>query len=708
MLIKTEEFVRMFERDLYQIQISKHSPIYLKGSYKIKPVGSVITDIDVGEKISASPNVLKRLVQIINTSKKFIFVKMYCGDYNEFIPPWTIGSEGGCSYNPGDARKWFNKISKLDVSTETLEAIKFNLFGEYICLKNLLEIQRLLMPYSNIIWRIDDIEAGVKTMSGHVYNLVEMIREGANTVIEYIYRYTSVRAGVARDDFCSIDFGIDPVHYRIPEKLYDYYKNSWYTIFKSYKWYLKDEYKGEYVDVIKLLEHMTGLINRIKLLRKVVSLDLLTPKDREFILQDCTKQAKLQGIKFTYENLGIVMEKLSKKIDKISREYIPVFRKKIQERFEPMITSYEMKAKIGEIPVSQEMLRKNLEDGFKCPFFTALNDDFSYVYGLSKRTGLDPVMMIECVRKVAKAFSLPITVVIGGVFPKNNWRVEKDGELFIVKEGKIVVKSFSNIEKAQKYVLTGGESSKHSGKVMSKSVINGLTLTGNSCYADSLFICLLAVPNTFVDKNILNKRLKEGVYENFSCNSDPKKDLDIRQEIQDELRKLTENIRGQSQHNKITCTNFRKIIRGCKTTNKYIRFHGTGQQDPVEFLEYICNIFGIRFTATFNEDPIGYLAISYPDFRAFIFDRRMHKNTEWPVPKTTKVGSNVLQLSSVITYTPGHYTCFFRLGAVWYFYNDMSNPLIKTIGSYNDLLQNTVGGYKINVQTHGVLYFYNL
>ena len=245
-------------------------------------------------------------------------------------------------------------------------------------------------------------------------------------------------------------------------------------------------------------------------------------------------------------------------------------------------------------------------------------------------------------------------------------------------------------------------------RVTAKAVINGLTWTGNSCYIDSLFICLLASPNTFVDRNILNKRLKEAVYENFSCNNDPEKDLKIRQQIQDELRKLTANIRGQSGDNVITCTNFRKIIRACKTTNKNLKFYGTGEQDPVEFLEYICNIFGIRFTATFNEDPIGYLAIIYPDFRAFTFDRRIHRNTTWTPPKTTRTGSNVLQLSSVITYTPGHYTCFFRIGAVWYFYNDMSNPFVKTIGSYSDLLDASVSRNKINVQTHGVLYFYTL
>ena len=245
-------------------------------------------------------------------------------------------------------------------------------------------------------------------------------------------------------------------------------------------------------------------------------------------------------------------------------------------------------------------------------------------------------------------------------------------------------------------------------RVSAKAVINGLTWTGNSCYIDSLFVALLSSPNTFVDRNILNKKLKEGVYENFSCNNDPEKDLKIRQQIQDELRKLTANIRGQSGDNVITCTNFRKIIRACKTTNKNLKFYGTGEQDPVEFLEYICNIFGIRFTATFNEDPIGYLAITYPDFRAFTFDRRIHRNTTWTPPKTTRTGSNVLQLSSVITYTPGHYTCFFRIGSVWYFYNDMSNPFVKTIGSYSDLLGRKIERNKINVQTHGVLYFYTL
>ena len=449
MLIKTEDFVKCFNRDLFQIQIARHSPVYLKGSYKIKPIGSIITDIDLGEKIKPSLNILKRIVQIINTSRNFTFVKMECGTYTEFITPWTIGSEGGCEYNPNKVQKWVNKISKI-IDSETKEKINNLLFGEYISLKNLLEVKDLLLPYSEIVWSKDDIEAGFKTVRDITYDLVELMGKN-NTVIEYIYTYVN---GSERE-FCHVDFGCDSFIKKPAEILYEYYKNHKYKIFKSYKWYLKDEYMGEFTNVIKSIEKISGLLNRIELFKNVSRFKLLNREDRNYLLKDCIEECEKQGLNFTKSNTDKIVKKLNKKIESVSEQQIPIFRKKLKQRFEAMLVSYEMKSKIAEKVINKQELERNIKYGFTCPFFTIVNEDFSYMYNISKRTGLDSLMMINCIVKVSEAFDMPITLVLNSIFAKNEWTVKSEGDKYVVMDGGKVLKTFNNIKKAQKYVLTG-------------------------------------------------------------------------------------------------------------------------------------------------------------------------------------------------------------------------------------------------------------
>ena len=63
--------------------------------------------------------------------------------------------------------------------------------------------------------------------------------------------------------------------------------------------------------------------------------------------------------------------------------------------------------------------------------------------------------MIECVKKVSDSFEVPITLVVNSIFAKNEWRVEKSGKYFVVMDGVKMLKRFSKVNEAQKYVLTG-------------------------------------------------------------------------------------------------------------------------------------------------------------------------------------------------------------------------------------------------------------
>jgi hypothetical protein len=59
-------------------------------------------------------------------------------------------------------------------------------------------------------------------------------------------------------------------------------------------------------------------------------------------------------------------------------------------------------------------------------------------------------------------------------------------------------------------------------------------------------------------------------------------------------------------------------------------------------------------------------------------------------------------LSSIVVYEDSHYTCYFRCGEKFYYYDDMSSKILK-VGGYDKLLNHISNP---NVMTNGVLYFY--
>ena len=68
----------------------------------------------------------------------------------------------------------------------------------------------------------------------------------------------------------------------------------------------------------------------------------------------------------------------------------------------------------------------------------------------------------------------------------------------------------------------------------------------------------------------------------------------------------------------------------------------------------------------------------------------------------TLANLNQFALSSVIVFRGLHYTCYFRCGNKWYYYDDTDND-IELVGSYNTMLNTKKFP---NVITNGTVYFY--
>ena len=144
--------------------------------------------------------------------------------------------------------------------------------------------------------------------------------------------------------------------------------------------------------------------------------------------------------------------------------------------------------------------------------------------------------------------------------PKTNRKIKKDGPTYRIFEEKcdndcLKLGGFSNIG-------------------------------GTSCYMDSVLFALLAVPNKFVTKNILQKNL-----DRTGKICPHKEDLNIRKYVQTYLNNLQSAIIHENTIT--TCTNLRKLFRYCNLTG-FEKFGRNKQQEAGEFLMYLLQLFNSR------------------------------------------------------------------------------------------------------------------
>ena len=115
MIIKTKEFDEMLTKDILDITINKQRPYSIKGSYRIKEYGDIITDLDFTGFVFFNEKFIEILKNIINKNKnsnKFIFLHLDCGKYVDFDVPWKIDSKGGCNFDLDQLYSWFENFKK--------------------------------------------------------------------------------------------------------------------------------------------------------------------------------------------------------------------------------------------------------------------------------------------------------------------------------------------------------------------------------------------------------------------------------------------------------------------------------------------------------------------------------------------------------------------------------------------------------------------
>ena len=124
------------------------------------------------------------------------------------------------------------------------------------------------------------------------------------------------------------------------------------------------------------------------------------------------------------------------------------------------------------------------------------------------------------------------------------------------------------------------------------SHLRGLKWIGNSCWLDSVLLCIFAEPSA-LSRLILDAPIPLEKYSGtmtdprWDCGSTAKSNQKRKIAIQTELRKIAASIRGEGEVVEY-CTVLRGMFARCKNPEK---FHDTNLKDAGDFLGFLLNIF---------------------------------------------------------------------------------------------------------------------
>jgi len=280
----------------------------------------------------------------------------------------------------------------------------------------------------------------------------------------------------------------------------------------------------------------------------------------------------------------------------------------------------------------------------------------------------------------------------------------------------------------------------------------GLDYIGNSCFIDSVLVCIFATPNNQIIADLLRRK-------DFYDGRKRKCSTTDLANIQHELIKITDPMR-RVEENYSTVTLFREAMKQCPNGHK---FHQAKPADPDEFLKYLFDLFEVPdvskrvatvYGRTGSEKWEQLEDSRYYDSNAFVQkpnkelnlledgcnitdfikeelisrpERWKNKHTErketqtvlksqfiiisisrdrktWkPIsaPKEMTLSGEQLQLTAIVVNDGnGHYVAKFKRGDEWFDYDDQ-HPDLVPIGQYDRMLLS-----KPSPLTHGTMFFY--
>ena len=455
MLIKTPEFESTFLDDINFITINRKVPLQIKGSYKIKQYQEPITDIDLQALVYYN-DILPRIIYNIinknntNTNSPFTFIQLGVGRYKGFELPWTIDNNGGCNYNPQKVKEWFSKFSSKNlVPSSVIDYIKDKLFGESITIRNLINIENALLPYSEIKWSPEDINRGFIDKNGERYFLLDAFQT-ETPVLEYIYRY--------KDSIIPIDVGLVDKRHKTEQidAMYKHYTQNWYKILKNYRWKVKPEFQSELLKKTGEVNNLIAINYQIELLSRLEKIPQISSDIKTSLKNSIIKDLKQIGFFFDENNLSDTERKIEDQINNKLEKYVQEFIPMLDNKYKSTIIKQIERGEEAQNPVKQQILNSRHDVGIRCPFFPTDIEEYDILSELAVRLNLPIDFVVNCFSKTATETKTNIKDLVQSL-GQNNYSISILDNTVVLREGTQELETYSldNLNILRIFILIG-------------------------------------------------------------------------------------------------------------------------------------------------------------------------------------------------------------------------------------------------------------
>lgn len=447
MLIKTQEFDNKFMNDLRWITINKNNPLRLKGSYKLKEWGEPLSDIDVQANVYFNAKLIDIIYIIITRPQSpFTFIQFGVGRYNGFQLPWTIDDYGGCEYNPENVKIWYQKFSTQNlVPEDVLSYIYEKLFSDRMMIRNLLDVENAILPYSEIKWSVNDIRRGFIIKDSVKYYLLDAMKT-ETPVLEFVYKYNN--------QFIAIDFGLVDKNYvkHFQDNMYKYYTQNWYKILKGFRWKVYPEIQRELLKDVGNVAKLLSINSELDLLNRVQQIPYYS--DLSELITNVRNDLFSIGIDMNDLDFDQIESKLNSDINNLLENYVWDYMSVLQPQYKKDIMRQFARGAESQDIIDQNILRDRYESGVHCPFFPTDINDHNILYNLSIRMNIPTLECIECFSKVAIERKIKIEKVMN-IIGNNDLSILLFTDHIVLRDGTITVGNYplSDLNKLRTIVL---------------------------------------------------------------------------------------------------------------------------------------------------------------------------------------------------------------------------------------------------------------
>lgn len=434
-MVNIREDLKKGEKKIFSSGFGKQPFDHIKfvGSFFSKKMGEFLSDIDVAEIVEYNQNFIERWKFIMENidNSPIIFMRFYCGEDEELIPPWKIDGRGSCLFSLKETERWLEKTIKNIYLPDYLKIfLKKYLDKSSLSIRDLLDIEEEMKKYNTIAWGKNDIINGNVFFHGKNYNLLDsLLNYNKKKTIRYVYKFD--------DDALLVDYSLREASKEKQIEIGSLEVRAFYfddpiKIIKMFKRWIWPKYNELYADILdKTTRKYTTIAFRLDMIIRIRKYKLLSENKLKFLENDLNnylskKDTYYHQFFINSDNIEKIYEKILELLKNEAYQGVQNMKDANMLHFSNflLIAIYEMRAIEAQLQISKSIIQDRIDRNFECPFFQIDLKTLKKIYFHAVNSNIEPKKLLICLYKICLDKNIDMRLVAETIFTNNNFKIK--------------------------------------------------------------------------------------------------------------------------------------------------------------------------------------------------------------------------------------------------------------------------------------------